>query len=407
MRNRSARTVAMCKPKPFPRCANHARKALAKAHAEYAAATPETTVELEANLIARQHEYDLTPEARKELRALAADLDALKDPLKSADSVLLKQRANELETQYDELVEIAKKETVFTKKYADTDEQLKAFQEELHKTIEDLPNDENWKEYLNTISKFHRYSPTNQMMIMVQNPDASLVAGFNKWKDLERAVNKGEKGIRIFVPLMQTVTSKDTNGKPVLGADGKPEKRSFTKGFKMAAVFDVSQTDGKPIQTEFGTLTETPPDGFHDDLEAAVSDAGFTVSYAPLSGSRKGYTTADGSNQVVVDANLSPAERSAVLAHELGHIKAGHTERKGEYHQGEGGCRGEMEVEAESIAYSLCRANGMSTDLSQSSSAYIHGWARTNPEHVKKSAELVSKTVKGILDSSKWRNVKI
>ena len=295
-------------------------------------------------------------------------------------------------------------ETVFTRRYATLDEKVEAFHAELEQQIADLADDENWQRYLDTMSQFHRYSLYNQLLIAVQRPDATRVAGYRKWEELGRHVMKGEKGISIFAPKLVRMAVEDANGKPVIGDDGKPLKQSRCVGFTTATVFDVSQTDGDPLPDLDRELSEVPPDGFTDDLEAAIATSGFTVSYESTGSEADGYTS-PAERKVVVDPSLSPGRRAEVLAHELGHIKAGHLDRGGEYHTGHGGRRGAMELEAEAVAYSLCRANGMSTEVGKIASTYVAGWTRNEPEAIKASAQLVSRTVKDILGSGSWRNV--
>ena len=301
-------------------------------------------------------------------------------------------------------------ETAFSKRYETLDDKIAAFKIELNNGIDALADDAEWHEFLDTMGKFHNYSFGNQMLIRLQRPDATRVAGFNKWKELERQVNKGEKGLFILAPKVVNAGAKDKNGKPILGADGKPLKERKCVGFTTAAVFDVSQTDGKPLVNPQPDLSETPPEGFREDLETAIANEGFTLEYKDLGGGdKKGYTSAT-DKKVVVDTNLSPASQAQTLAHELAHIKCGHLERNGEYHSGVGGCRGEMEVEAESVAYVLCRANGMSTDISSNSSRYVGSWASGGDvtdegrKVINKSAENIAKAVKGILGNGTFRN---
>ena len=301
-------------------------------------------------------------------------------------------------------------ETVFTKRYETLDDKIAAFKDELNNGIDALADDAEWHEFLDNMGKFHTYSFGNQMLILLQRPEATRVAGFKKWKEFERQVNKGEKGISILAPKIVNVGAKDKNGNPVLGADGKPLKERKCVGFTTAAVFDVSQTDGKPLVNAQPDLSETPPEGFREDLETIVAAEGFTLEYKDIGGGDlKGYTSAT-DKKVVIDTSMSPASQTKTLAHELAHIKCGHLERNGEYHSGAGGCRGEMEVEAESVAYVLCRANGMSTDISQNSSRYVGSWASgghvtdEGRKVINKSAENIAKAVKGILGNGTFRN---
>ncbi len=295
-------------------------------------------------------------------------------------------------------------ETVFTKRYDTLDEKVQAFHDELEQQVSALADDENWQHYLNTMSRFHHYSMYNQLLIYLQRPDATRVAGYRKWEELDRHVMKGQKGISIFAPKMVRIPVEDADGKPVKGPDGKPLKRKRVVGFTTATVFDVSQTDGEPLPEIDDELSETPPDGFTDDLEAAITEAGFTVSYEPTGSAADGYTSRQG-KRVVVDPALSPGRRAEVLAHELGHIKAGHLDELDDYHTGHGGQRGRMELEAEAVAYAVCRANGMSTEVGKVASQYVDGWTRKDPELIKESATKVSTTVKGILSAGTWRNM--
>jgi len=309
-----------------------------------------------------------------------------------------------LEPVADPAPSIVEKESVFTHKYDSTDEKLAALQGEIAGHVEALADDENWHAYLNAMSQFHRYSFNNQMLIALQTGGrATRVAGFNKWKELDRSVMRGEKGISILAPRMIRKGAEDSNGKPIIGADGKHVKRSQCVGFTTATVFDISQTDGKDLPDDGMTLTETPPAGFKEDLEKAITDSGYTVSYEDIRGGARGYTSPM-EKKVVIQAGMTPANEAQTLAHELGHIKAGHTERTDEYHTGEGGQRGNFEVEADSIAYVLGRTQGFSPAIGSKTGRYVAGWGGSGPEAVKASAEIVQKTVKDLLANNEWQN---
>lgn len=297
-------------------------------------------------------------------------------------------------------------DSVFTRRYDSVEEKLKALHDELEARVLGLADDAEWNDYLDTMSRFHRYSFGNQMLIHIQTGgQATQVAGFRKWQEMDRSVMKGEKGIAILAPKRVTVTDKDDNGKPKLDANGKPIKSKRVVGFTTATVFDVSQTDGKPLP-EGGNrmLSETPPDGFRDDLETAIAAEGYTVSYEEIGGGANGYTDPV-NKRVVVKEGLPAANQAKTLAHELGHIKAGHLDRMDEYHTGHGGQRNSMEVEAESYAYVLTRMNGMSPQVGDYSSRYVAGWGGTDGETVRKSAEHVQKCIKDTIANGSWRNV--
>lgn len=297
---------------------------------------------------------------------------------------------------------IVDRDSVFTRRYDTQEERLAAIQSELEKRVTSLADDERWQDYLDTMAKFHRYSFSNQMLIAVQtNGQATRVAGFNKWKEMDRSVRKGEKAITILAPKIANIIKKDASGNPVIGDDGKPVKERRVVGFTTASVFDVSQTDGKPLPRSRWDqeLSEEPPPGFKADLEQAISEAGYTVHYEPTGSAAAGYT--DPSTKRVVVGPGSPANQVRTLAHELGHISCGHVdESPNAYHAD----RGAKETEAESVAYVLCRANGMSPQIGDNSGDYIAGWGGTDGEQVRKSAELVQKTVKGLLAGGLFRN---
>jgi len=292
-------------------------------------------------------------------------------------------------------------ENPLARRFGTVEEKVKAMQEELAAAVDGLADDENWNRWLDTMSRFHHYSFQNQLLISLQRPGATRVAGFKTWLNVGRAVRKGEKGISILAPRM--INARDTNGDPIVDDNGKPMKKVI--GFTSATVFDVSQTDGEDLPTIYDDLSEEPPDGYIEDLTAAIEKQGYTVSYEDIAGSAKGYTTAEGGKRVVIDATLSPGSKATTLAHELGHIMCGHMDpsRSGDYHTGHGGKRGEMEVEAESFAYTISRINGMQTHQ-RNASEYVASWQRIEPDAVRKIGETLSRAVKATMTSSKWRN---
>jgi hypothetical protein len=297
---------------------------------------------------------------------------------------------------------------VFTDKYETAREKVDAYKAELDQAVADLATDENWLAYLQANAKFHRYSFTNQMLISLQSGGkATRVASFKKWKDdFERTVNKGEKALGIFAPML--AKAKDANGNDILDGNGRPTQRCI--GFKVVPVFDVAQTDGKPLPTIEQELSETPPDGFVEDMVAAAEKAGYSVEFRNMdshaSGTAQGWSDPQ-NKQIVIDADLSEGSQAATLSHELGHVYAGHCEpdAMGKYHTGVGGCRGRYEVEAESVAYSLTRSQGMSMSQAKLSAQYVAGWSRHDKNALRESAETVSKATKKILDSTTFRNL--
>jgi len=294
--------------------------------------------------------------------------------------------------------------SVWRTRYETPEAKVKAFMEELETAVGDLETDEDWQHYLATMSKFHHYSFNNQMLIALQHPGAERVAGFKKWQELGRQVRKGEKGISILAPRKARVELKDAAGNPIRDENGKPRRELRVIGVTTATVFDVSQTDGPDLPTGRQELSEEPPEGLKEDLEGAIADLGFSVDYEVIRDSSLGFTTTDGSNRVVIKQGLTPGSTARVLAHELGHIAAGHVDRGADYHVGPGGERGQMEVEADSISYAMLRANGMSPDVGRANATYISGWSKRDPQSVKAAATTVSKAVKSLFETSRWQN---
>lgn len=321
-------------------------------------------------------------------------------------------------TSVDEVFEAVKtKQTIKTRKQAydkekwlkEKEEKLTKIHEELQEQIKNLSTDEGWTKYLNTMSQFHKYSWGNQLLIALQKPNATQVAGYNAWKKLKNPVKRGEKGITILAPRVVKTTITDDNGNPMYDDQGNELKNTNVVGFMGVTVFDVSQTqDGKIPNAP--VLSEKAPEGFKEDLETAIKDSGFTIEYSTINNGADGYT--DYSNKkVVVSTFASPEQQVGILAHELGHISAGHKNEASAYHTGRGGQRGRMEVEAESIAYVLMRSNGMSPDAGKESKGYVSVWANRQKEDgtkvVEESAEKVAKTVATLLDNFKWRNITV
>lgn len=300
---------------------------------------------------------------------------------------------------------VVDRDSVFTQRYDTIDDKLAAIHGELEAAVADLRDDDEWNRMLDVMGRFHNYSFSNQMLIAMQTKgEATRVAGFRKWQEVGRQVRKGEKGIAILAPKMVRKTVTGADDKPVIGGDGKPLKKPVVVGFTTATVFDVSQTDGDelPDIDAMTTLSDTPPPGYREDLEHSISGEGFTVFYDEIPGGARGYTD-PADKKVVIKAGMTDANQVSTLAHELGHIKAGHLDRMDEYHQGHNGSRGAMEIEAESFAFSLSALNGLATQ--GKSGRYVAGWGNTDPERVRKAAETVAKAVKATVQSGRWQNL--
>lgn len=292
-------------------------------------------------------------------------------------------------------------------------ERLDGYRDELQARVSALAEDENWNHYLKSMSKFRNYSWNNQILIDMQTQGkATRVAGYKTWESLGRHPRRGEKAIAINAFGKKKITKTDKNGDEVIGPDGKPVKTEISIFFGVG-VFDIAQTEGEELPTSHREMASTPPAGLSDDIESAIKAKGFTVEYVDsLGGTVRGATSTDPTDKTVKILNsMSDAEKTKTLAHELFHIASGHLERADEYHTGHGGQRNSMEVEAESGAYVLLRANGMD-EHAESSASYVAGWAgvRTGNDREKMvatAAESVAKTTKSLLDDFEWRNADV
>lgn len=273
--------------------------------------------------------------------------------------------------------------------FAEKNTRIEDIRREIDVAIADLNTGPAWQKWLEFSGRFHKYSLNNQLLIQMQRPDATQVAGFQKWKELGRSPVKGSKAIWIRAACTRKVEKEN----------GEAEQR--VTGFKAVPVYDVSDTEGKPLpdrpNLEWTHEQGDAPEGMVEDLSSQIAHHGYTLEYRDLGDvSEEGWT--DPTNRsVVINSRGSDAHRAMVLAHELAHIELGHTERSNEYHTGRGGQRRPMEVEAESVAYVLGRHYGHQP---KSPFAYIDTWARGNPDLVRSTANNVVSATHRILDRS-------
>jgi hypothetical protein len=259
---------------------------------------------------------------------------------------------------------------------------------ELHDRLEtafaDLVSGDEWARMLAVAARFHHYSPANVLLIRCQRPDATRVAGYRAWQALGRQVRRGEHGIAILAPCTYTAHTDD---------DTEPaanEPRRVLRGFKVAHVFDLAQTDGDPLPDIRPALLDgDAPAGLWDALAAQVETAGFALDRGdcrPANG-RTDYSA----RAVTVRDDVSAAQATKTLAHELAHVLL---------HDGTEyalGCRGLVEVEAESVAYIVAAASAMPTDAY--TLPYVAHWADGNINAMKATAERVMSTAHAILSA--------
>ena len=277
-----------------------------------------------------------------------------------------------------------------------TSEQRQAKLDQAHNrlvaAVNELQSSDDWLRYLAAMNRFHRYSASNVLLIVMQRPDASQVAGYSTWKALGRQVNKGAKGIAIFAP----VTAKRTVDNDEVPADTDTEPGTVKRvvGFRLTYVFDVSDTTGDPLpQIPSARLLDgDAPTEMWDALAAQVATAGFTLQLVDQIESCPG---AHGVSDMlaktvqVATAGRSKAAQAKCLCHELAHILL----HQNVNYRAE---RGRFEVEAESVAYLVSSA--FELDTMDYSLGYVTSWANGDTDVVLKTAQTVQRCARAVLD---------
>ena len=276
----------------------------------------------------------------------------------------------------------------------------------LQEGVEALKTSAGWRTWLEFASKMPTYSLNNQLLIAMQRPTASTVAGYSAWQCLGRQVRKGETGIRILAPnSSRLVKDADQSAKPaeVLAAqDVREASNPIVTGFRVVSVFDVEQTEGDPLpQLQEPKLLEgQAPKGLWDGLARQVTQAGFDlgrVADASLIGWANGVTDYR-ERMVKVRADVTDAQAVKTLAHELGHVLLHDPKVDPSWAMP---CRKVKEVEAESVAYLVTAHAGL--DSSDYTFGYVASWgAGKNLENPSRTAARIlaaAKTITTLLDS--------
>ncbi|MCM1219219.1 MAG: YodL domain-containing protein [Lachnospiraceae bacterium] len=286
-------------------------------------------------------------------------------------------------------------------------EKLKEITDRLEQGITELFDSERYKEYLQVMSKFHNYSFNNTVLIAMQKPDASLIAGFNAWKNnFGRNVMRGEKGIRILAPspykIRQEVEKKDPQtGKTVIGADGKPvteTKEIQIPAYKVVAVFDVSQTEGRELPSIGANELTGDVEKYEDFFAALEKTSPVPMGFEKIEGTAHGYYHLE-EKRIAIDEGMSELQNLKTAIHEIAHAKLHDIDLnapKGE--QGDRPDRRTREVQAESIAYTVCQHYGL--DTSDYSFGYVAGWSSGRElAELKSSLETIRATAAEIINS--------
>ena len=285
-------------------------------------------------------------------------------------------------------------------------QQVREITDKLERGIKELFESERFKEYLRTMSKFYNYSFNNTLLIAMQKPDATLIAGYTSWqRNFARHVLKGEKGIKILAPAPYKATMEmekidPQTQKPILDADGKPVTETvevMRPAFKVVSVFDVSQTDGKELPDIVVDELTGSVENYAAFFEALTQISPVPIAFEDISGGAKGYYHLE-DRRIAIQKGMSEIQTIKTAIHEIAHAKlhainpdekAAPEDRKD---------RHTKEVEAESVAYTVCQRYGIET--SDYSFGYIAGWSSDKEtKELKGSLETIRSTAAEMIES--------
>lgn len=278
-------------------------------------------------------------------------------------------------------------------------EKVEEITKKLEQGIQELFESEKYKKYLNVMSKLHSYSFNNSLLIAMQKPDATMVAGFTSWKrNFHRNVKKGEKGIHILAPSPYKINKEvdkidPITQQPILGRNGDPIKEHVQvtiPAYKVTTVFDVSQTEGEKIP-EIATALKNEVNDFEKMFQAIEKVSPVPIVLNQITSSANGYYDLE-KKVIVIKRDMSEAQTLKTAIHEISHAKL---------HDKDSGIEAKVdrktkEVEAESIAYTVC--NHLGLDTSSYSFGYIAGWSSDKElEELKYSMNVIQDTASELI----------
>ena len=286
-------------------------------------------------------------------------------------------------------------------------EKLKEVTDRLEQGITELFDSERYREYLRVMSKFHNYSFNNTLLIAMQKPDASLVAGFSAWKNnFGRNVIKGQKGIKIIAPspykVKQEMKKIDPHTQqPIIGKDGKPvteEKEITIPAYKVVSVFDVSQTEGKELPDIAVDELTGDVERYRDFFAALEKTSPVPIGFEQIPGSSHGYYHLE-DKRIAIQEGMSELQTLKTAIHEIAHAKLHDIDLNApENEQQPRVDRRTREVEAESVAYTVCQHYGL--DTSDYSFGYVAGWSSGRElSELKNSLETIRSAAAEIINS--------
>lgn len=289
--------------------------------------------------------------------------------------------AHDIDSFHWEGSKVAERKSYFDPKKAaeDRKQEMKDITDRLEKGVSEIFQSEKYQQFLDTMARFPQYSLNNNLLIMMQKPDATLCQSYTGWKQMGRFVKKGEKGIRILAPApykMEREQDKlDEKGKAVLDKDGEPVKETVQiniTAFKPVSTFDLSQTDGEPLPTIGASELTGSVEGYATLFEAIKEASPVPIGFEDIKGGAKGYFHTE-ENRIAIQEGMSEVQNVKTAIHEMAHAKLHNMEAQKAREDG-GQTRSSKEVEAESVAYTVCQHFGI--DTSDYSFAYVAGWSQ-------------------------------
>lgn len=264
---------------------------------------------------------------------------------------------------------------------------VKEITEQLEQGVKDLFASDKYAEYLSFMGRFYNYSAGNCLLIWLQNPSASLVAGYKAWQTkFKRQVKKGEKGIKILAPCPHkiTKTARDEDGNLV-------EKELRWTTFRAVSVFDVSQTEGEDIPEIVSELTGDV-DGYEELVAKLTALSPVPVGYEDIQDGAKGYYNPV-EKRIAIKTGMPESQTVKTLVHEISHAIL-HNRESGEEKDAN---RRAKEVQAESVAYTVCSALGL--DTADYSFGYVAGWSEgKDVKELSASMDIIRKTAEEIIE---------
>ena len=284
-------------------------------------------------------------------------------------------------------------------------QQVREITDKLEQGIKELFESERFKEYLRTMSKFYNYSFNNTLLIAMQKPEATYVAGYTSWqRNFDRQVMKGEKGIKILAPAPYKAQEErekidPATQKPVIGADGKTITETvevLRPAFKVVSVFDVSQTDGKELPDIIVDELKGTVKNYEAFFEALKQESPVPISFEDIPGGAKGFFSPVES-RIAIQEGMSEIQTVKTAIHEIAHAKLHAVKPDEKAAPEEKKDRHTKEVEAESVAYTVCQRYGIET--SDYSFGYIAGWSSgKETKELKSSLDTIRKTAAEMIE---------